>query len=85
QDRNKDSGKRKGGGVCAYINKQWCHPNNITAKLRLCTPDVEVLSVSLRPYDIPREFSHVLLTVVYVPPSTNSTVAADLVRCEPRA
>ena len=31
-DRTNDSGKLKGGGLCVFVNDQWCHPNNITIK-----------------------------------------------------
>ena len=31
-DRTNDSGKLKGGGLCVFVNDQWCHPNNIAIK-----------------------------------------------------
>ena len=33
-DRTNDSGKLKGGGLCVFVNDQWCHPNNITIKYK---------------------------------------------------
>ena len=35
-DRENDFGKLKGGGLCIYMNKQWCHHNNII-KLKSCS------------------------------------------------
>ncbi|XP_078000927.1 uncharacterized protein LOC144453491 [Glandiceps talaboti] len=76
-DRTKLSRKKKGGGVCVYVNGKWCHPNNVHVKVRSCTPNVETLTLSLRPYYLPREFTQVLLTTVYVPPSANANSAVD--------
>lgn len=76
-DRQRESGKKTGGGVCVYLNNKWCNPNNTAMKYTMCSPDVEMLTVSARPYYLPREFSHVLVTVVYVPPSAKNKQAAD--------
>ena len=27
-----NSGKKSGGGVCMYVNKQWCHPGHHKAE-----------------------------------------------------
>ncbi len=61
-DRTLDSGKSSGGGVCVYINNRWC--NNISVKKRLCTPEIELLTVGLRPFYLPREFNQ-LLSLLY--------------------
>jgi ribosome assembly protein 1 len=54
-DRSADeTGKSRGGGVCAYINSQWC--TNVTVREQLCTEHVDLLSVALRPFYLPREF-----------------------------
>ena len=77
-DRDKEITKKsKGGGVCVYVNKEWCHPANITVKQKVCTPHVELLCVAARPYYLPREFSHVIVTVVYIPPQANEKEATD--------
>ena len=48
-DRSLDeTGKRRGGGVCVYVNCHWCC--NITVKEQLCTGHLELLTVALRPY-----------------------------------
>lgn len=48
------TGKRQGGGVCLYVNKWYC--TFVTVRECICTPDVELLSVSLHPFYLPREF-----------------------------
>ncbi|KAJ8398118.1 hypothetical protein AAFF_G00431950 [Aldrovandia affinis] len=39
----------------------------------------ELLAVGLRPYYLPREFSHVIVVVVYIPPSANAARACDVI------
>ncbi|PIK33172.1 hypothetical protein BSL78_30013 [Apostichopus japonicus] len=74
-DRNLDlAAKQKGEGVCLYVNNRWCHPNNAILKGHFCSPNIEILTVGLRPYYIPREFSHVIHLTVYIP---NRNVARD--------
>ena len=77
-DRTTKSGKQT-GGVCAYINDKWAHNNNIHIKKTLCTPDIELLAVSIRPYYLPREISHVIINVVYIPPEANTTVSKEII------
>jgi len=75
-DRSADStGKQVGGGLCIYVNSQWC--KQYTIREELCTPNVELLSVSFRPKYLPREFGQVFVVLVYVPPSANDKVAAE--------
>ena len=52
-NRTNDSGKLKGGGLCVLVNGQWCHPNNITIKLKSCSQNAEIFIIVLRPYCIP--------------------------------
>ena len=66
-DRTECAGKEIGGGVCAYVNEKWCHPNNVTVKNHSCNQNIEILTINLRPYYLPREFSHVILLTVYIP------------------
>ena len=70
-DITEASGKQKGGGLCFFINGRWC---NI-----LCTPEIELLSISYRPFYKPREFSTLFTVLVYVPLSTKYTVAAETI------
>ena len=69
------TGKKRGGGVCIFINNQWC--TNITLKEAFCEPDIELLSLALRPYYLPREFPSIFVTVVYIHPGANYKVAAN--------
>ena len=59
--------KKRGGGVCMYINEAWCLRNNVTSRKHLNTSDADLLSMSLRPRYLPREFGQVFVTVVYIP------------------
>ena len=65
-DRTVDSGKELGtGGVCLFVNNRWC--NNVTVKDIKCTPKLELLVVSCRPYYLPREIPCILFVIVYLP------------------
>jgi hypothetical protein len=74
-DRTEQSGKSRGGGVAWFINEGWC--SNITIKKSMCSTDIELLSISLRPFYMPREFSNVFATAFYIPPDANRNVAVD--------
>ncbi len=76
-DRTSNSGKLRGGGVCMYINSQWC--TNIKVHERICNPDLELLTLSARAFYLLREFSTFVLSCVYVPPSANVKAAAEQV------
>ena len=72
-DRDKHlSGKRKGGGVCFMINNLCCNHNNIQELKFFCSPDLEFLTIKCRPFNLPREFSSVIVTVVYIPPPADT-------------
>ena len=78
EDRNEmQTGKKSGGCVCIYVNSKWCHPNNSHPKFTYCDPNVELITITCRPYYLPREFSNVLVTCVYIPPSANYTQATE--------
>ena len=46
----------------------------------LCTPDIELLTVSVRPYYLPREFTNVFLSVLYIPPYAKKDNALQVLR-----
>lgn len=69
------TGKSLGRGVCLYVNKNWC--KTVIVRETLCTKDIELLSVSLRPFYLPREFTQLFITVVYVHPKANADVATQ--------
>ncbi|KAK0141137.1 hypothetical protein N1851_021878 [Merluccius polli] len=54
-DRSREiTGKSRGGGVCFYVNQAYC--NTVVIREKICTTDMELLSISLRPFYLPREF-----------------------------
>ena len=78
-DRTKESGKTRGGGLCIYINNQWC--SNVKIHYTLCLPNLELFTLSVRPFylPLPREFSNIVLCCVYVPPSADALAADDTI------
>ena len=74
-DRTSESGKSRGGGLCVYTNTNWC--TNAVTTDTYCSPDVEYLSVRCRPFYLPREFTVIIITAVYIPPDANTKTALD--------
>ncbi len=69
-DRDKTlSGKSRGGGLCLYINKEWC--NNAAVLSKHCSPLVEFMLWSVGPFYLPREFT-AIVAAVYIPPCANA-------------
>ena len=77
-DRTEESGKKKGGGLAVFVSDRWCKPEHVTVKERICNRDIELLAVSMRPYYLPREFSHAIAIATYVPPSANTSSACEI-------
>lgn len=69
------TGMSRGGGVCLYVNQMYC--KNVIVRERLCTKDVELLSVSLRPPYLPREFPQIFVRVVYIHLRANADKASE--------
>lgn len=63
--------------MCVYINERWC--KTVLVRERLCTKDVELLSLSMHPMYLPREFPQIFVTVVYVHPKANEKSALELI------
>ena len=55
--------------MCLYVNTSWC--KNVMVRETICSPDIELLSVSLRPSYLPREIPQLFMTVVYIHPRSN--------------
>lgn len=72
------TGKQHGGGVCFYINPRWC--STVHVREKLCTPDIELLALSLRPFYLPREFPQLFFVLVYIHPKANPTLATDHIK-----
>ena len=49
-------------------------------KSNMCTLNVELLTVILKPFYLPTEFTHVIVTCVYAPPNGNAKEAANTTR-----
>ncbi len=62
------TGKSRGGGVCFYINNSWCDERNIHSIKSFCSPDLEFHTLLCRPLWLPREFTVIIITAVYIPP-----------------
>ncbi|XP_032423388.1 uncharacterized protein LOC116723007 [Xiphophorus hellerii] len=73
------SRKKKGGGVALYVSERWCNPGHVNVKEQICSPDIELLAVGMRPYYLPREFTSAILIAVYIPPSADAAVACDII------
>ena len=71
------TGKSLGGGLCLYINKHWCSTSVV--REATCSPDIELLSVSLRPFYLPREFPQLFITLVYIHPKANAANATRVI------
>ena len=74
-----ENGKWKGGGLADLVNSRWCNPGHITIEEQLCSPGVVPLAFGLRPYHLPREIPHVIIIVLYIPPSANPTSACSTI------
>ncbi|XP_062919386.1 uncharacterized protein LOC134354363 [Mobula hypostoma] len=64
------SGKSQGGGLCIYINIDWCV--NATVAAKHCSLLAEFLIVKCRPFYLPREFTIMLVAAVYIARSANA-------------
>ncbi|KAK0146581.1 hypothetical protein N1851_014085 [Merluccius polli] len=74
QDRNKEStGKSRGGGVVIYLNNNWTSDSKLVSSH--CSQDLEYITVKCRPFHLAREHSAVFITVVYIAPDANASIA----------
>ncbi len=60
--------------MCFMINKKWCDPKNISFLSCSCSPHLEHLSIICRPSYLPREFSSIVVTSVYIPPQADTSL-----------
>ena len=69
----KDRSGQRGGGVCAFVK------SNIpfVPLPDLCCPDHESLWLKLRPYRLPREYSSIVVGLVYHPPQADNNELYD--------
>ena len=52
---------------------------SLSVRDRVCTVDIELLSVSVRPFYLPREFPQIFVTVVYINPKANTKNAVTTI------
>lgn len=71
------TGKSLRGGLALYVNRNWC--GNVIVREHLCIPDIELLSVSLRPSYLPREFTQLFVSRVYIHPKANADNAVRVI------
>lgn len=74
-DPMKSSGKGKGRGVCLLVNASWC--TDVTVLANFCSPDLEHWSIWCCPFNLLREFTSIILLLVYVPQQANAKMALD--------
>ncbi len=63
------------------INKKWCDPRNISFLSHSCSPHLEHLSIICRPFYLPREFSSIIVTAVYIPPQADTWLCLSFTMC----
>ena len=63
--------------MAVYVNKRWCNPGHITVKEQRCTKNIELLTISTRPYHLVQEFLQMIALTVCVPPSADATAACE--------
>lgn len=59
-----------------FVSSRWA--NNITVRETHCSAHYELLTVSFRPYYLPREFGQITIILVYVP-GPNFALAAECI------
>jgi len=75
----RSSGKSKGGGITVLVNNRWCNTGHVTMKEEICSWDIELLTVCLRPNYLPWEFTCVILVVVYILPAATADTVCDVI------
>lgn len=58
------------------MNNRWCNPEFIAVKERVCSLDIELLAVGLRPFYPFTSFG----VAVHIPPSADAAQACDVTR-----
>jgi hypothetical protein len=69
----KKTGKAIGGGLCMAVNDKWA--TNYTVRETDCSRHYEIMTVSFRPFYLPREFTQVTVILAYVPGPDNALAA----------
>lgn len=57
------------------VNRKWSDARSISTLSSGCSPHLEFLSIKCHPFYLPREFTSVIATVVYIPPQADTGMA----------
>ena len=73
-DRDSDKAQKSaGGGLCMFVSDSWATQYCVRGRMR--TRDFDLLTVSFRPFHLPREFGPITVILVYVPGPDLKTAA----------
>ena len=73
-DRDSDKAQKSvGGGLCMFVIDSWA--TQYCVRERVCVREFELLTVSLRPFYLPREFGQITVILIYVPGPDFKTAA----------
>ena len=73
-DRDSDKAQKSaGGGLCMFVSDSWATQYCVRGRVR--TRDFDLLTVSFRPFYLPREFGPITVILVYVPGPDLKTAA----------
>ncbi len=73
-ERKSSQGKAE-GGCLFFINNSWCDERNLHSIKSFCSPDLEFHMLLCRPFWLPREFTAIIITAVYIPTQANTDQA----------
>lgn len=73
----RDNWQDAGGVECLYVNERLC--KTVVVREWLCTKDIEMLTVSLCPGYLSKEFPQIFVSVVYIHPKVNTNLATEYI------
>ncbi len=63
------------GNAAGKGDNSWCDERNLHSIKSFCSPDLEFHMLLCRPFWLPREFTAIIITAVYIPPQANTDQA----------
>ncbi|RXN14101.1 dynein heavy chain [Labeo rohita] len=73
--QNEGAHRKKQRWGCFFINNSWCDERNLHSIKSFCSPDLEFHMLLCQPFWLPREFTAIIITAVYIPPQANTDQA----------
>ncbi len=64
-----------GKSICFYIDNLWCDERNLHSIKSFCSPDLEFHMLLCQPFWLPRQFTAIIITAVYIPSQANTDQA----------